>query len=447
LTPNEERLRLFDNIARFLQSLAANRGLLLFIDDLHWADRGTLSLLHYVLRHLRNDRALVLSAYRDVELNRSHPLAGILVDWNRERLITRLALHRFNSADTTSMLITLFGEDTVSADFSDLIFRETEGNPFFVEEVVKALIEQGDIYRSKDRWDRREINELMIPQSVKDAVGRRLSRLSEICEDVLTVAAGLGKQFFFNDLVAVVTSDEDAALDEAAAAQLIVSTGEESFSFTHDKIREVLIEELNPIRRRRLHRRIAEGLERLNASNLDPYAGDLAYHFTLSGDLQKSLDHSLRAAKSAAKMFGHDEALAYYEQAREAAEELGQLDQVVSIDESMGDVYSQRGETAFAVEALERGLSGTNSPSRRASIKARIGCAYGSVGVPRGLPYLNQAVKELDVKSQTDDLAATTAFLGRYYHYHARHMKAIEYLEQARSLAEPIGNPQTLQTI
>jgi tetratricopeptide (TPR) repeat protein len=450
LAPNEERLRLFDSMARFLQTLAANRGLLLFIDDLHWTDRGTLSLLHYMLRHLRNDRVMVLSAYRDVELDRSHPLAGILVDWNREHLITRLTLGRFSREDTTSMLTTLFGDDTISAEFADLVFRETEGNPFFVEEVVKALIEQGGIYRSGDRWGRRDIYELSIPQSVKEAVGRRLSRLSAACAEVLTMAAGLGKQFLFSELIAANTTDEDAildALDEAAAAQLIFSTGEESFSFTHDKIREVLIEELNPIRRRRLHHRIGERLERLYASNPDPRAGDLAYHYTLSGDLQKSLAHSLRAAKNAENMFGHDEALTYYEQARKAAEELGHLDQVVSIDESMGEVYNQRGELASAVDAFKRGLAGTTQSAWQASIKARIGCVYGIVGDPRGLPYLHEAVKELDVQSQTNDLANATAALGRYHHYHAQHMKAIEYLEQARSLAEPIGNPLTLQTI
>ena len=450
LAPDEERLRLFDNVARFLHSLAASRGLLLFLDDLHWADRGTLSLLYYVLRHLRNDRALVLGAYRDVELNRLHPLAGILVDWNRERLLTRLPLHRFSREDTNTMLVTLFGEDTVSVDFVNLVFRETEGNPYFVEEVVKALIEQGDIYRSDGRWDRREINKITIPQSVKDAVGRRLNRLSDICEEVLTFAAGLGKQFLFYELLAAGSSGEDAtldALDEAAAAQLIVSTGDESFSFTHDKIREILIEDLNPIRRRRLHRRIGEGLEKLHAANPNPYAGDLSYHFTLSGDLQKSLKHSLRAAENASKMFGHDEALAFYKQARDAAEELGQMDLIAPIDESMGDVYNQRGETILAVEAYKRGLGGTTSPAKQASIKSRIGSVYGIVGDPRGLPFLEEAVDELDFESQKDDLAYATAFLGRYHHYHSRHSKAIEYLEQARSLAEPIGNPHTLQTI
>ncbi len=109
LPPSEERMRLFDNAARFLASLAAERGLLIFIDDVHWADQGTLSLLHYLLRHLRNDRVLVLGAYREIELDRAHPLASALVEWNRERLATRLVLGRLSRADTSELVATLFG--------------------------------------------------------------------------------------------------------------------------------------------------------------------------------------------------------------------------------------------------------------------------------------------------------------------------------------------------
>src|SRR4029450_952786 len=127
----EERLRLFDNTARFLRSLAAQAGLLVFIDDVHWADQGTLSLLHYLLRHLRDDRVLVLAAYREIALHRSHPLASALVEWNRERLASRVALGRLSRADTSALLSTLFGQDSVSDDFASALYQETGGHPFF----------------------------------------------------------------------------------------------------------------------------------------------------------------------------------------------------------------------------------------------------------------------------------------------------------------------------
>src|SRR5262249_46261473 len=146
LEPHEERLLFFDAVAQVFESLARERGLLFYADDLHWADRGTLWLLGHLLRHLRQGRAIIVGAYRDTELNRAHPLAKALVEWNRERLATRIALRRFDAAETSAQLSALLGEN-VSADFGDAVHRETEGNPFFVEEVLKALVEQGAVRR------------------------------------------------------------------------------------------------------------------------------------------------------------------------------------------------------------------------------------------------------------------------------------------------------------
>jgi tetratricopeptide (TPR) repeat protein len=469
LSPSEERLRLFDNAARFLQSLAAERGLLVFIDDVHWADQGTLSLLHYLLRHLRNDRVLVLAAYREIELDRAHPLASALVEWNRERLATRIALGRLSRADTSALLATLFGQESVSEDFTAALYAETEGNPFFIEEVIKSLIEQGQIYREGERWGRKETHELAIPQSVKEAIGRRLNRLSEPTVDALRTAAALGKIFRFGELAAVSAASEDAlldALDEASAAQLIransggpaaSSGGDDSFTFTHDKIREVLYEELNPIRRRRLHQRIGETLEALHGAlvrdgaaagaGLDERAQDLAHHFTHAGDLDKSLAYSRRAAHNAERVFAHDEALKFLEQARESAEVLHRVDDLTAIDEQIGDIHEARGVIRLAVESYERALAEANTPEVRAALKAKIGNAYVPLGDPRGLAYLEEAVAELDPKTQTNALALATALVGRYYHYRTEHTKAIEFLERARVLAEPLDDPATLSNI
>ncbi len=463
LSPNDERLRLFDNVARFIESLAAERGLLLFIDDLHWADQGTLSLLQYLLRHLRHARVLFVAAYREIELDRAHPLASALVDWNRERLAMRVALGRLSREGTGALLAALFGQSRVSDEFIAAMYAETEGNPFFVEEVVKSLIEQGEIYRDGDRWQRKETHELAIPQSVKEAIGRRLDRLTEAAVDALRTAAALGKVFLFGELAAVTSTGEDVlldALDEASGAQLIRSNagaaGDDSFAFTHDKIREVLYEELNPIRRRRLHQRIGETLEKLFSASADgdpraergeARAEDLAYHFTLSGDLAKSLAYSLAAAQDARRIFANDEALKFLEQAREAAEALKRVADVANIDERIGDLYEARGNIRPAVEAYERALAATTQREARAALKAKVGGAYVPIGDARGLAALEQALAELDPRAQTNALALATALVGRYYHYRAEHAKAIEFLDRARDLAEPLDDAKTLTDI
>jgi hypothetical protein len=454
LPPDQERLRLFDNLARFFQSLASAHGLLIFLDDLHWADQGTLALLHYLLRSLHEARVLVLAAYRELELGRTHPLSTALVEWNRERLTSRVALGRLSREETGAMLAALFGEAAISANFTEAIHRETDGNPFFIEEVVQSLVEQGEVYRVEGGWDRKGFAELTIPQSIKEAIGRRLNRLSGECTEVLHTAAALGRVFAFNELAAVACADEEHVLDalhEASGAQLVRAEGGESFAFTHDKIREVLYEELNPIRRRRLHRRIGEGLEKAFTTPAlrEAHIPDMAHHFIQGGDLDKGLSYSLEAAAQARRVFAWQEALHRYQHAREAAETLGLTDQLANVCEDMADVEFERYLYPSAIEFAQQALAcvAPDDRQRRAILNMKIGAAYANQGDQRALGFLHSAEEALDPATQANELAQTLACLGRYYHCQAQHRTAIEFCERARQLAEPLDETYTLYII
>jgi DNA-binding SARP family transcriptional activator len=466
LPPGDERLRLFDNIARFLQSLASDRGLLIFLDDLHWADRSTLVLLHYVLRHLRTNRLLVVVAYREIELDSDHPMIDALAEWNRERLATRIALERLSRAETDELLHGLLDQENRTPAFAEAIYRETEGNPFFVEEVVKALLAQEQLNAASDQ-QRKGITELEIPQSIKEAIGRRLRRLSQVCGKMLHTAAALGKTFAFAEVALVVPADEDTllnALDEACVAQLIRPNQADSFTFTHDKIRETLYQELNPIRRRRLHQRIGELLEKLYASDQrdsmeitrdqhqrlqggegnrqrsHDHAHVLAFHAVTGHDWQRGLIYSQRAADHARRIFANDEALHYYQMARQCAEELNQPEQLASITELIGDVYTVRGPLQLAVEYYQRTHDLVSSATARAVLKVKIGRVYVSAGDAQALMFLTAALDELDPETQTKELAAALAALGRLHHFWCQHAQAIAFLERARQLVEPFDD-------
>jgi tetratricopeptide (TPR) repeat protein len=466
LPPGDERLRLFDNIARFLRVLASDRGLLLFLDDLHWADRSTLVLLHYLLRHLRSDRLLVVVAFRDIELDAHHPLIDALAEWNRERQATRIDLDRLTRAETNELLVGLLEQGNRAPAFAEAIYRETEGNPFFVEEVVKALLAQERLDPADDQ-QHKGIAELAIPQSIKEAIGRRLRRLSHECSEMLHTAAALGKTFVFAELASVVPVNEDSllnALDEACASQLIRPNQADSFTFTHDKIRETLYQELNPIRRRRLHQRIGEALEKLYASGQinrvqitrDPnqvsqngdgnrqrsheHAHVLAFHSVAGHDWQRGLIYSLRAAEQARRIFANDEALHYYQLAHQCAEALNQSEQLAAIAEHVGDIYAVRGPLQLAVEHYQRTHDLVSSPAARAALKVKIGRVHVSAGDARALTFLTSALDELDPETQTKELAAALAALGRLHHFWCQHAQAIVFLERARQLAEPFDD-------
>ena len=447
LAPHEERLLFFDAVVKVFANLARDKGVLFYADDLHWADRGTLWLLGHLLRQLREERVLILGAYRETELDRAHPLAKALVDWNRERLVTRIALRRFDQAQTSAQLGALLGEN-VSADFTDAVFRETEGNPFFVEEVLKALIEKGSVRRDSGRWKRCDVDQLVIPQSMKEAIGSRLDRVSPECNEVLRIAAVLGKTFTFEELTAGAgDQSEDAlldALDEAVGTQLITAD-RESFTFTHDKIREVLYEELNPIRRRRLHRHAAEGLER-NRSMSHCAVEKLAYHYIQAGDYERGLDYAKRAAAEAERVFAFDEAIAAYGRARDCAEALGLVDEQLAQEEAIGKVYLLHGETVSAGEHFERALALTNDPQVRARLQVQAAASLVSNGDQRGLDYLREALTVLDPETNPLETANALSITARFHHLAGRHREAIELLERSAALVAPAAAAKEIST-
>lgn len=447
LAPHEERLLFFDAVSQVFANIAEHQSLLFYADDLHWADRGTLWLLGHLLRQLRESRVLILGAYRETELDRAHPLAKSLVDWNRERLTTRLILHRFDAAETGAQIDALLGEH-VSGEFANAVHRETEGNPFFVEEVLKALIESGSVRWESGRWQRCDIEQLLIPQSVKEAIGHRLNRVSQECNEVLRVSAILGKVFTFEELTSASQQSEDHlldALDEAVGAQLITASPDDSFSFTHDKIREVLYEELNPIRRRRLHRLAAEGLER-NREGTFWAVEKLAHHYIQAGDHERGLEYAKRAAHEAERVFAFDEAIAAYARARDCAEALGLTEEQLAQEEAIGKAYLLHGEAIRAGEHFERALALATEPASRARLQTEAAASLVTTGDPRGMNYLRQALEFLDPIANPLETANAISIEGRFHHLAARHKKALELLLRASELVEPTAMGDTVSS-
>src|SRR4029078_7769775 len=424
LAPHEERLLFFDAVAQVFSTLARRQSLLFYADDLHWADRGTLWLLSHLLRQLRNARVLNPGAYGEPELDRAHPLAKSLVDWNRERLISRVVLRRFNESETSDQLGALLGEH-VSGEFAVAVHRETEGNPFFVEEVLKALIERGSVRRESGRWRRCDMDQMLIQQSVKEAIGNRLDRVSQNCNEVLRVAAILGKVFTFEELSAVAQQTEDVlldALDEGVGAQLIAAGSGDSFSFTHDKIREVLYEELNPIRRRRLHRHVAEGLKR-NCSKSQCAVEKLAHHYIQAGDHEQGLEYAKQAAAEAVRVFAFDEAIAAYGRARDCAEPLGLTEEQLAQEEAIGKAFMLHGETILAAEHFERALALATEPNTRARLQPQAAASLVTTGDQRGSNYMREALQVLDPLTNPLETANALSTEARFHHLAARSKK------------------------
>src|SRR5438093_166015 len=320
LEPEQARFRLFDSITTFLKNASKDTPLMIVLDDMHWADKPSLLLLQFLAKELRGSRLMVLGTYRDVELRRQHPLAQTLGELNRENLSQRVLLRGLTENDLRRFVEVTAGTSPPNA-LVEAVYKETEGNPFFVNEIVRLLVADGRLEQAESvrEWS------VTIPQSVREVVGRRLDHLSEECNRVLTIGSVIGREFGIKLLEKVSEVKGDRlleALEEATAARVIaeVPRTTDQYWFSHALIRETLYEELSTTRRVRLHRQIGQALEEMDSEGNLP---QLAYHFCQAapaGDVDKAIDYARRAANSALAHFAYEEAADHYERALQVAE-------------------------------------------------------------------------------------------------------------------------------
>ncbi|MGH9009898.1 MAG: ATP-binding protein, partial [Acidimicrobiia bacterium] len=245
--PDMERYRLFDAVAGWLAAASNDEPLLLVLDDLQWAARPTLMLLRHVLRAGRG-RVLVLGTYRDTDLTHDHPLVDVVADLRREGGVERLSLSGLDDAGVATIVEQAAGRtlDDAGLALARAVYEETEGNPFFVREVLRHLAETGAVERQEEGWTTRlPVDQLGIPQGVREAVGHRLSRLSGHTNQVLRVAAVAGAEFELGVVQAAGALSEEAllgAVEEAATAGVVTEVSATRFRFAHALVRATLYE-------------------------------------------------------------------------------------------------------------------------------------------------------------------------------------------------------------
>jgi DNA-binding CsgD family transcriptional regulator len=324
--PEEDRWRLIQSVKGFVRSAAARHPLLLVLEDLHDADRGTLDLLLHLAHSLNDMRLLVVGTYRDVDVDRAHPLSAALVELRRGGSFVRVHLGGL-STDEVQHFLARSSQLAIARPFAELVHQRTEGNPLFVHELLRCLVEEGMV-EARNGALRRVGDESLarrIPEGLKDAVSIRLSRLNTNTNQLLSLAAVVGRDFPLDVLRRVLARSDDemeASLEEAVAAGVVeersVVGATVVYRFSHAFFRETLYDEIIAPRRIRLHQQIARATEEMYAGRLDEHAAELAEHFSFSSeraDLVKAVQYGQLAAEHATGVFASGEAVRQLERA------------------------------------------------------------------------------------------------------------------------------------
>jgi class 3 adenylate cyclase/tetratricopeptide (TPR) repeat protein len=465
--PETERYRLFDATAAWLGAVSADDPVLVVLDDLQWATKPTLLLLRHVVRSTEPTRLLILGTYRDSELGHDHPLVELLADLRRQGGVERLSLTGLDSSGVAAFMEQAAGHSLTDEDLllARAIHQETEGNPFFVREVLRHLTETGAVERREGRWlTRAPVDTLEIPEGIREVVGRRVARLSEQANRTLRVAAVIGLEFELPVLQQAAGVNEDdlvSAMEEATQARLIMEVPGPAagYRFAHNLVRHTLYEGLSAGRRVVLHRRVAQAIEAVHGAALDNHLPALAHHWArasaAAAETTRAVHYATRAGDRALAQLAHDEAAGYYRSALELLDAAGgrkddpeRLRLLIALGEAQrraGDPDYRETLLTAARLACEQGNTAALAEAALANTRAILYSVVGAVDHER-VAVLEQALAATADATDSSIRARLLATLALELTWSGRRRR-LELSDEALKLARRLGEPATLAQV
>jgi predicted ATPase len=382
--PKARRNLLFENVSMGLARHSHSKPTLLCIEDLQWVDPSSLALLHYFSRNTTESGLLILGTYRPEDVTtmdgKGHPLINTMQLMDREGLLEKIELSRLPEESITELLFALLGENELTGDFKISFYKETEGNPLFVIELVKLLLDEDIIRKYDGTWKQaKSIKEGNIPSKVYNVISRRLNRVEMKDRNVLDYASVIGEVFDPTLLASSLDIKRVQLLERLRYLEQIhrlIHPQNGNFKFDHSKIKEVLYNEIPEELGKEYHQIIAETFETLKKDNLDEVIGDLAFHYYHGRDREKALIFLMKAAEKAKKEYSNEEAIRFYNFALEFEENQQRR---MELFEVLGDLYRMNGEYDKSIDSYEISLALAKG-KKKTRITIKIGDVFQKKG-------------------------------------------------------------------
>ncbi len=433
--PQIVRENIFDNILLGLQRLSEKNPLIVFIDDLQWADRTTLNFLYYLARNVKKSRILIIGTYRPEEIIPSggqlHPLEITINNLAAENILTIIGLKRLSKEDTFIFISRILGD--FDPLLGDKIYAESNGNPLFIIEIIKLLIYENAIYNDGKKWKmRKKAEKIVVPKHAYELIKRRLERLDDDEREILDVASVVGEEFDVTILSLVTGMDELKILkklNRIYRKHKLIYAVNGKYRFEHSIIREVLYNELLDELRRKYHRIIGDVIYELNRDNIEQVKHILAHHYYEARD-EKAVEFLLEAGNRARRNYANEEAINYFKRVLEI--DCDAKTKILAL-ESIGDILSDSGDFEGAEKHYKNALDMVSDPETKARLFRKMATLYANRGeYSRSIAILKQALSIVD--SSSIEAARTYREMGRIKFMQGDYQNALENFKKALKL-------------
>ncbi len=346
-----DKFRLFNAVADFILKMAQMvlpNITMLLLDDLHWMDRPSCELLDFLIRSIKNN-IKIFGTYRLEEIKAAQ-FAQFLEIWSREKFYTQITLSPLNEKQSNQLLKAIMG--SVPAQAAKFIFKESGGNPFFIEEILRELERQKKLYWNGREWTFVKALEITIPSSIEDTIKRKLKFLDPDWKKFLDIAAVFGQEFVA-DIIALASKRNVGeilhAIDELCRLGFIKERAGENFFFSEDIVRQVVYKNIGRADLMHYHRLVGETIEDYYSTSIPNFYEQLALHFTIANDPQKALDYSKRAALKAKGNYAHNLAIKFFENALKYEDD---IEEIFKIKFALAEIYILIGDYKNAIQDL-----------------------------------------------------------------------------------------------
>ncbi|HEX6729825.1 MAG TPA: ABC transporter substrate-binding protein [Pyrinomonadaceae bacterium] len=445
----ENRTQIFELLARTITRLAAGKPLILFLEDLHAAEIS-IEALQYIIRRLGPTPTLIVGTYRSSEVDgRNHPLIRMLENFRGDRRFTAIALGPFTQSEHRLFLETLIGGPKLADNLVEKLYEATEGNPFFTKELVRSLLDSGGIAKDQTgAWSLGASTDLStgeLPATIQQAVEKRIERLPEQLRDVLSLASVVGKSFDVRDLEALAgDKDVEDSIDRLVEEGLLEEEREsrgDRLTFSSGVVRDVLYGGISRRKRRSLHRKYAEEIEKRHGGRLERVYPQLVHHFSQGDVADKTVEYGLRMSKTALDAFSPEESARAAKTVLEFLDDEWEGDPQVEAEARMllAQAYRMAGDIEGALKEAETSArlfeKYSQKPKAVTALLFATEIAWHARKVVETTRLVHQATEAARAAGATDSLRHMLTLAATLANLRGEYEQANHYLEEAASLA------------